>query len=93
MATSPELRFVAEDDPNETEVAGPGPMAAASSLTDRERAVVALVADGLTDRLIAERLFISPSTVRSHLDRIADKTGLRRRSELTRLAVDMGLVE
>ena len=44
-----------------------------------------------TDQQIAERLIISLSTVRSHLDRIRDKTGLRRRAELTRLAIELGL--
>jgi DNA-binding CsgD family transcriptional regulator len=40
---------------------------------------------------IAERLYISVSTVRSHLDRIRDKTGSRRRADLTRLALQAGL--
>ena len=47
---------------------------------------------GQTDAQIAGRLFISVSTVRSHLDRIRDKTGCRRRAELTRLALQEGLV-
>jgi len=59
----------------------------AFSLTPRERELVALVAEGLTDSQIAGRLFISIRTVRSHLDRIRDKTGARRRAELTRLAL------
>jgi DNA-binding CsgD family transcriptional regulator len=45
------------------------------------------VAEGLTDGQIAEKMFISIRTVRSHLDRIRDKTGARRRAELTRLAL------
>jgi DNA-binding transcriptional ArsR family regulator len=40
----------------------------------------------------AEALSISVRTVRSHLDRIRDKTGRRRRSELTRLAIEEGIV-
>jgi len=63
----------------------------ASNLSKRERELVALVADGLTDGQIAEKLFISIRTVRSHLDRIRDKTGARRRAELTRLALDRRL--
>ena len=63
-----------------------------SVLSRRERELVDLVAEGLTDRQIAERLFISIRTVRSHLDRIRDKTGARRRADLTRLALDSGLV-
>jgi DNA-binding CsgD family transcriptional regulator len=41
---------------------------------------------------IAARLFISVRTVSSHLDRIRDKTGYRRRADLTRLALRKGLV-
>jgi non-specific serine/threonine protein kinase len=59
----------------------------ASDLTKRERELVTLLAEGLTDGQIAEKLFISIRTVRSHLDRIRDKTGARRRAELTRLAL------
>ncbi len=51
-----------------------------------------LVAEGRTDAQIAAQLFISVSTVRSHLDRIRDKTGCRRRADLTRMALQAGLV-
>ncbi|HET6875586.1 MAG TPA: LuxR C-terminal-related transcriptional regulator, partial [Acidimicrobiales bacterium] len=61
----------------------------APALSARERQIVSLVAEGATDRQIAERLFISVRTVGSHLDRIRDKTGCRRRGELTRLAIDL----
>ncbi|MFV0307260.1 MAG: FHA domain-containing protein [Desertimonas sp.] len=62
-----------------------------TSLSNREREVLALVAAGRTDDQVAAELFISVKTVHSHLDRIRDKTGLRRRAELTRLAVRLGL--
>ena len=42
---------------------------------------------GYTDNEIAEQIYVSPRTVQNHLARIRDKTGLRRRSELTRWAV------
>jgi DNA-binding CsgD family transcriptional regulator len=61
-------------------------------LSPREREVLALLAGGATDEEIGARLFISTTTVRSHLDRIRDKTGCRRRPELTRLAVEQGIV-
>ena len=54
--------------------------------------LVTLVAKGMTDAQIAGQLFISISTVRSHLDRIRDETGARRRADLTRLALVAGLV-
>ena len=64
----------------------------AGQLSARERELVTLVAQGATDAQIAARLHISVSTVRSHLDRIRDKTGCRRRADLTRLALTTGLV-
>lgn len=85
------LRFEAIEDPNATE-AGTGALASGPELSERELQVLALIASGMTDREIGERLFVSASTVRSHLDRIGTKTGLRRRAELTRLAVDLGIV-
>jgi non-specific serine/threonine protein kinase len=75
--------------------ADPGPPAAApgiDALSPRERELVTLVARGHTDAQIAAQLFISIRTVSSHLDRIRDKTGCRRRADLTRLALGAGLV-
>jgi predicted ATPase/DNA-binding CsgD family transcriptional regulator len=63
-----------------------------AKLSTRERQLVTLVAQGQTDPQIAAQLFISVATVRSHLDRIRDKTGCRRRADLTRLALEAGLV-
>jgi predicted ATPase/DNA-binding CsgD family transcriptional regulator len=61
-------------------------------LSPRERELVTLVARGHTDAQIAAQLYISVRTVSSHLDRIRDKTGCRRRADLTRLALSAGLV-
>ncbi|MGC2008332.1 response regulator transcription factor, partial [Trebonia sp.] len=61
-------------------------------LSPRERELVTLVARGRTDAQIATELFITVRTVGSHLDRIRDKTGCRRRADLTRLALTAGLV-
>ncbi len=61
-------------------------------LSPREQEVLLLVAQGERDQDIAEALFISVGTVRSHLDHIRTKTGERRRPGLTRFAVDQGLV-
>jgi non-specific serine/threonine protein kinase len=61
-------------------------------LSPRERELVTLVARGRTDAQIAADLFITVRTVTSHLDRIRDKTGCRRRADLTRLALSAGLV-
>jgi DNA-binding NarL/FixJ family response regulator len=57
-------------------------------LGPRELEVLRGVAQGKTDIEIGQDLFISPRTVQNHLTRIREKTGLRRRSELTRWAVE-----
>jgi DNA-binding CsgD family transcriptional regulator len=72
--------------PTGTGTAGPG------QLSPRERELVIMVAQGRTDAQIAAELYISIRTVRSHLDRIRDKTGCRRRADLTRLALAAGLL-
>jgi DNA-binding CsgD family transcriptional regulator len=65
---------------------------ALGQLSARERELVTLVAQGRTNAQIAAQLYISVRTVGSHLDRIRDKTGCRRRADLTRLALAAGLV-
>ena len=73
----------------------PGPPAMApelEKLSARQRELVTLVAQGHTDAQIAAHLSISVRTVRSHLDQIRNKTGSRRRADLTRLALQVGLV-
>lgn len=71
----------------------PAPDAGADSgpLTRREREVVALVAAGLTNKQIAERLFISERTAEGHVERIRDKLGVRSRTEVATWAVAHGL--
>jgi len=64
---------------------------AKQTLSAREKEILTLLSRGSTDQQIAEELLISLATVRSHLDRIRDKTGCRRRPELTRLAIELGL--
>ncbi len=58
-----------------------------ASLTEAERRVAAAVAEGLTNRQAAERLFLSRHTVDFHLRQIFLKLGIRSRVELTRLVV------
>src|SRR5271154_397531 len=59
-----------------------------TALTETELAVARLVAEGLTNRDTAERLFISPHTVDSHLRHVFTKLGIKSRVELTRLAAE-----
>jgi DNA-binding NarL/FixJ family response regulator len=62
-------------------------------LTDREREVMALVATGLTNDEIAERLVISPATSKTHVSRILLKLGARDRAQLVVVAYESGLVK
>jgi DNA-binding NarL/FixJ family response regulator len=61
-------------------------------LTDREREMVALVAHGLTNEDIAERLHLSPLTVKTHINRAMSKLRARDRAQLVVLAYQTGLV-
>ncbi|MGC9346873.1 MAG: Kelch repeat-containing protein [Anaerolineae bacterium] len=62
------------------------------SLTDRELEITDLVAEGLTNREIAARLFLSPNTVKVHLRNIFTKTGVSSRTELSMLAIQEGWI-
>ena len=87
LATAAEYALMLTDpSPPPSVVPRPGQLSA------RERELVTLVAQGRTNVQIAAELHISVRTVGSHLDRIRDKTGCRRRADLTRLALATGLV-
>jgi DNA-binding NarL/FixJ family response regulator len=61
-------------------------------LTDREREVMALVAEGLSNDEIAERLVVSPFTAKTHVSRAMVKLGARDRIQLVVLAYESGMV-
>jgi DNA-binding CsgD family transcriptional regulator len=59
-----------------------------AAMTESELAVVRLVTDGLTNREVAERLYISPHTVGEHLRHVFEKLGINSRVTLTRIAAE-----
>ena len=70
----------------------PRPSSDLDQLTQREREVMALVAEGLTNDEIAERLFVSPATAKTHVNRAMTKLGARDRAQLVVAAYQSGLV-
>jgi DNA-binding NarL/FixJ family response regulator len=68
------------------------PAAVLSELTDREREVLALVAEGLSNDEIAARLFVSPLTSKTHVSRVMTKLNARDRAQLVVIAYETGLV-
>jgi DNA-binding CsgD family transcriptional regulator len=84
--------LLASAEPRESADAGATATPDLARLSPRERELLTLVAQGRTDSQIAAELYITVRTVGSHLDRIRDKTGCRRRADLTRLALAAGLV-
>jgi DNA-binding NarL/FixJ family response regulator len=77
--------FAARNDPSEQP-------AAVAGLTAREREILRLVARGLTNAEIANRLVISPLTTKTHVSRILRKLDCRDRAQLVTLAYESGLV-
>lgn len=59
----------------------PRDMAAMERLTDREREVLDLIAEGMTNKAIARTLQISPSTVKAHVERVISKLGVADRTQ------------
>jgi DNA-binding NarL/FixJ family response regulator len=70
----------------------PPPAAGLEALTEREREVMTLVAAGLSNEAIAERLVISHATAKTHVSRVLTKLGARDRAQLVVLAYETGMV-
>ncbi|MGH8890084.1 MAG: response regulator [Acidothermaceae bacterium] len=71
----------------------PGSDSRLKMLSDRETQVLMLIAAGLSNQEIAETLFVSPGTVKTHVTRILTKLGLRDRVQAVVLAYETGLVQ
>ncbi|MGW0817994.1 response regulator [Streptomyces viridiviolaceus] len=73
-------------------VRAPEPSPRLNAPTEREREVMELVAAGLSNDEIAERLVLSPATAKTHVSRIMSELGVRDRSQLVVLAYESGMV-
>jgi two-component system response regulator NreC len=72
---------------------GQEPTSSFDTLTDREREILTLVAEGHTNREIAETLFISVKTVETHKANIMEKLNLHKRAELVKYAIKKGMLQ
>jgi DNA-binding NarL/FixJ family response regulator len=70
----------------------PPPAGSLDGLTERERELVGLVGEGLSNDQIARRLVLSPATVKTHINRSMMKLGARDRAQLVVFAYEAGLV-
>jgi DNA-binding CsgD family transcriptional regulator len=61
-------------------------------ITPRELEILELIANGLSNREIAEKLFVSENTVKTHSSRLFDKLGARRRTQAVQLGKELGLI-
>jgi len=61
-------------------------------ITARELEILALIAQGLSNREIAERLFVSENTVKTHSSRLFDKLNAKRRTQAAQLGKEFGLI-
>jgi len=64
----------------------------ALGITPRELEILSLIAQGLSNREIADRLFVSENTVKTHCSRAFDKLGARRRTQAVQLGKQLGLL-
>ena len=83
----------ATDPPGTSRTSAPAPTAALAELTGREREVLALIAQGHSNKQAAAALKISPRTVESHRDSLMRKLGIRTVAGLTRFAMQTGLTD
>ena len=64
----------------------PGPLA---GLTEQERTLLDLIGEGLTNRQIAERMFLAEKTVKNYVSRLFAKLGMERRTQAAVLATEL----
>jgi len=61
-------------------------------ITKRELEILELIAEGLSNREIADKLFVSENTVKTHSSRLFDKLGAKRRTQAVQIGKEIGLI-
>jgi DNA-binding NarL/FixJ family response regulator len=89
LVLDPEVARVAME---ESSAAAPGGADPYETLTDREKQVLKLVAEGGSNKEVAETLGISVKTAMSHREKVMEKLGVHNRTELVRLAIKRGVI-
>ncbi|HSN14236.1 MAG TPA: response regulator transcription factor [Anaeromyxobacteraceae bacterium] len=89
LVLDPEVARVAME---ESSAAAPGGSDPWESLTDREKQVLKLVAEGGSNKEVAETLGISVKTAMSHREKVMEKLGVHNRTELVRFAIKRGVI-
>lgn len=89
LVLDPEVARVAMEESSATAPGGSDPY---ETLTDREKQVLKLVAEGLSNKEVAETLGISVKTAMSHREKVMEKLGVHNRTELVRFAIKRGVI-
>jgi len=89
LVLDPEVARIAMEDAGPAAPGGADPY---ETLTDREKQVLKLVAEGLANKEVAEVLGISVKTAMSHREKVMEKLGLHNRTELVRFALRRGVI-
>jgi LuxR family maltose regulon positive regulatory protein len=84
---------IAQDDKPPAAAGSPNPGAATAQLSDRERAILRLLATGMANEQVAATVFLSVNTVKWHIRRILEKLSARNRSEAVFIARQQGLID
>ena len=92
MSMETAIEYALSEDESSTTTPSSAAPEHTAGLTPREVEVLGLVAAGMTNAQVAQRLFLSPRTVQRHLNSIYRKLGVSSRSAATRFALEHGLV-
>lgn len=91
-ARKPQERVIVREIPVGPEFVRDEQRLSAVGMTKRELEILELLAHGLSNREIAERVFVSENTVKTHLSRVFDKLGAKRRTQAVQIGKELRLI-